>query len=356
MYEVGVYSHNERKEVFHPFVHHICSLSPCSHQYHLDKPLSWYYSWFPKPGNFLASGGLMTGEASPGYLPYPEVTQAVKKTMPGRPKIVMVGREPIDRSWSSYRYNYIHPTIEYLRKGHGARMGIRSQQPDEYYEPYLFSFEDMILAELDILEECFAPGGHGEKATAAKWFHKAWPKAEIERRSKERLPPLIDLDGVCYGGKVDSKILRKQWTKLQTLHPEKVIAPNNLFLTQAIIGRSLYVFPLEWWYFQFPKDDIYFVCTEELSDMSGESMNQVALHLGLPAHNFSSIVAEGAYNVGGHRGYDTATSWEEVAEEEKTEQVKPPIPLTEETRARLQAFVNPYNERLFELTGRRCDW
>jgi len=113
------------------------------------------------------------------------------------------------------------------------------------------------------------------------------------------------------------------------------------------------VFPLEWWYPFFPKDDMYFFCTEDLSDHSGEAMNRLALHLGLPRHDFSKIVSRGAYNVGGHERYAfvsmdaiNVTTTKKGAEDE----------LPPDLKQELLDFVRPYNERLFKLTGKRCNW
>jgi hypothetical protein len=344
----------------------------------------------------------MTGEASPGYIPYPDVANMVARRMPG-PKIIAAGREPIDRAYSSYRYNYVHPTIALLR--HGKFAGIAGGKPDEEYEQYLFSFEDMVKAELQVLRECFATNSTAIRQARGKWGKEAWAEVEYNRRDRNGLPSLVDLDGFCYGKKVNGTVLRRQWAALGAKYPQKVIDPNNAFLTQSFIGRSLYVFPLEWWYLNFRKEDIYFVwyvslsslyplsplsslfplcevlishlsilisslllipapifSTEELSDQSGEPMNNLGQFLGLPGYNFSKIVRAGAYNVGGHEGYNKKTSWtvmeSEVEAETETNvtEVQREIPLSEELRLELSDFIRPYNERLFKLTGRRCNW
>jgi hypothetical protein len=320
--------------------------------------MGWYYSWFPTTANFLASGALMTGEASPGYLPYPDVARLVQQRLPG-PKIVMIGREPIDRSYSSYRYNYVTPTIQALQKG--KVKGTPGGHPAEYYHQFLFSFEEMVRAELDLLKECLStsPEKYGAVDTRKKWGGKKWAQPEFERRANMNLPALIDLDEICYGGRVSKQVLRRQWTTLQKENPTKILLDRNTHLLQAIIGRSLYLYPLEWWYMQFDSKDIFFMCTEELNDLTGEPMNELGMHLGLESYNFSSVIAEGAYNVGGHRGYDKATSWAEVEEEEhdlQEEDGEQAIPLSEELKQELQDFLDPINERLFQLTGRRCKW
>jgi len=268
------------------------------------------------------------------------------------PRILMIGRDPVERAYSSYKYNYVDPTIQYLSKG--QHEGIKKGESDEFYHQYLFSFEDMMRAELAVLKECFAPGSTAEKQTRRKWGQQPkWVSNEYARREKAGLPPLIDLDGFCYGPFVSKKVIRKQWMNLVAEQPDKVIVNRNVHLTQAFIGRSLYLFPLEWWYAAFPKDHIYFVCTEELEDFSGESMNNVGSFLGLPRYdNFSEVVKAGAFNVGGHHGYDNEISWDKI----EKEQAKDEIPLSGEFRKELEDFIQPYNERLFEMTGRRCQW
>lgn len=106
----------------------------------------------------------------------------------------------------------------------------------------------------------------------------------------------------------------------------------------------------------FERDDIYFVCTEELQDLSGAPLDSVAQFLGLPAFNFSETVSRGAFNVGGHTGYEKETSWDEIVEESDNDAPEKTIPLSDEFLQELNDFIRPYNERLFELTGKRCNW
>jgi len=396
-----------------------------------SRPLEWYYGHFPTPKSFLEHGALITGEASPGYLPYPDVARDVKRvwtshktTTPSLsnnhnsnnnnnmvpPKIITVGREPFDRLYSSYRYNYVVPTIQHLRKkGHPRIPSSPSKSKsnkknnldeeyvelnhpdDEYYKPYLFTLEDFIRAELKQLKACLYDWG--PERTYLKWKDdSAYKKAFIERRQNNNnnnnnnnndtdatttptpAPPplLIDLDGICYGKSINKIVYREQWSQMQMEQPNKVLLNTNLHLTQALIGRSLYVLPLEWWYINFKQDgDITFVCTEELTNP--ETMNDIAGRLGLPKYDgFDAVVGEGAYNVGGHRGYDTATSWDEIQEEEGEEEGSSPsstqgtmitnnnndnvIPLPDDLYQELKDFIDPLNERLFALTGKRCNW
>jgi len=327
-------------------------------QYYYKSPIKWYLAHFPTTTSFLAKGALMTGEASPGYMPYPDVAARTARQMSGA-KIVAIGREPIDRAWSSYKYNYVHPATDIMK--HGEARGIQRGQSDEYYEQHLFSFEEMLRAELAVLKECFAPGGPGQVETERMYGTKSWAKDEFQRRKENKLPPLIDLDETCYGNRVSKDVPRKQWADLLAAHPEKFVDLPHLFLSQALLGRSLYVFPLEWWYITFPKEEIYFICTEEMRDMTGEPINELTQFLGLPSYNFSSVVGEGMYNVGGHKGYDKEVTWDEVEKETEEEFTgehlsSGEIPLSDAFREELSEFIRPYNERLFDLIGRRCNW
>jgi len=355
--------------------------------------MEWYYSWFPKAESFLQHGALITGEASPGYLPYPRAVRSAFERLQGRPKFIAIGRNPLTRMYSSYRYNYCTPALQMLRNGQVP--GVRRGQTDQFYEENLFSFEDFIRTELQLLKNCLGePGGFGAQKTRSKWYPEKWTKAEFNRRKEQGLHPLIDLDEVCYGHQVNRTVLRPQWADMQMAHPEKFIPPRNAFLIQAIIGRSLYLFPLEWWYILFDASDILFYCTEDLSNPT--KLNDLSMQLGLPSFDYTSIVNQGAFNVGTNQGYDQATPWDELESDplltgpdsfrtqpttgpmsslssslhdtESSSGTEPPpndeglegdddpIPLSAELRKELLEFIQPFNDRLFQLTGKQCDW
>lgn len=165
------------------------------------------------------------------------------------------------------------------------------------------------------------------------------------------MPPLIDLDQVCYGNQVNKTVLRQQWASLQMENPLKYIPSRQAFLIQSLIGRSLYTLPLEWYYIKFDKNDLIFMCTEDLNNAT--ALLELSRQLGLPDYDFTDTISQGAFNVGGHRGYDEATNWTEV-QEEKVDETD--IPLSDELRQELEEFLEPLNERLFALVGKRCDW
>lgn len=336
-------------------------------KYYARYGFKWYMGHFPTAQSFMAHGALMTGEASPGYLPYPDVVALTKKEMPGT-KIICVGRDPLGRSWSSYRYNYVNPALEIMRKGKAP--GIARNMSDEYYQKYLYSFEEMLRAELKTIKACLAPGGPGEVGARERWGREPWGRKVFADRKRQGLSPLVDIDGTCYGDFVSKRVPRIQWQELVDSKPYRFLNVPSLHLAQAMIGRSLYVYPLEWWFAMYPEEDIYFLCTEEMRDMTGEPINKLGRFLGLPSFNFSGIVNAGAYNVGGHKGYDKVTSWDTVGA--AREETQPPeqlnvttpspsseegeIPLTPEFKQEMLDFYKPHNERLFKLVRRRCNW
>jgi hypothetical protein len=350
--------------LYHYLVEHPRVLPASEKQIHYFKyypnySLKWYMGHFATTASFMASGALMTGEASPGYLPYPNVVKLVEQKMRGT-KIICLGRDPLSRSWSSYRYNYVNPALEVMKMGKATN--IPGNKTDEFYQQFLFSFEDMLRAELKTLRECLNPGGPGERGAIVRWGKEPWAQRAMTRRREKRLLPLIDLDGSCYGNFVSKSVPRKQWQELVNAYPEKFINVPALHLAQAIIGRSLYVYPLEWWYEIHPRENIYFLCTEEMRDMSGEPINKVAKFLGLPSFNFSQVLKMGSYNVGNHKGYDQVTSWETIDLESRNKELvdsvesSDSIPISAEFRREMLQFFESHNERLFQLTGRRCDW
>jgi hypothetical protein len=282
---------------------------------------------------------------------------------PGTPKIITIVRNPLERSWSSYKYNYTKPVIDTIRKKYDNEDAdpflVKLENTDMcytdewYYENYIFSFEDMIRAELKLLKECLVPGGKGEAGTRDAYGSEDWAAPEFDRRRRNGEPALISLDASCYGDRISDAVPRRQWIDLVEEFPEKVINVSNLHVVQSFIGRSLYTLPLEWWYALYPKDNLYVLCNEDLKYRSNESMSNVTEFLGLPSFDFSEVTGAGMFNMGGNTGYDTVTKWDDsVGFASKTDD----IPISAELRKEYMDFVKPFNERLFELIGKRCDW
>eukprot|EP00559_Dactyliosolen_fragilissimus_P007583 CAMPEP_0184857346 /NCGR_PEP_ID=MMETSP0580-20130426/2515_1 /TAXON_ID=1118495 /ORGANISM="Dactyliosolen fragilissimus" /LENGTH=295 /DNA_ID=CAMNT_0027352903 /DNA_START=1248 /DNA_END=2132 /DNA_ORIENTATION=+ len=278
-------------------------------------------------------------------------------------KIVALVRNPLERAWSSYKYNYLTPLLSTLREGtithhHTTNaQAIPSGKSDEFYiENYAFSFEDMIRAEVYTLKKCLKPNSDAEIKSNKMFRNKTWAKHEFERRKSQGLPPLIALDETCYGNRISKDVPRLQWTHMVKESPERIINVPNLHLVQSFLGRGLYLFPLEWWYMIYHKEDIMIICNEDLKERPHDTMHQVTQFLGLPTFNFTPIVSEGMYNVGGHRGYDVATPWNETSSIPKDNYLPEDIPLSSKLRKKILNFIQPYNRRLFNLTGQKCNW
>ena len=164
----------------------------------------------------------------------------------------------------------------------------------------------------------------------------------------------MTLDESCYGDLVSSNVPRLQWEDLIASYPHKMINVPNLHLVQSLLGRSLYSLPLEWWYELYPERDLYLVCTEDLKYRASQTMSDVTEFLGLPEFNFDSVVSQGMFNVGGNEGYDKVTNWDD--KKSTTHEGYDGIPISDALRKKYMSFVKPYNERLFELARKRCNW
>lgn len=294
----------------------------------------------------------MTGEAAPGYIPYPGVAHLVKKRMPG-PKILTIAREPLDRAWSSYNYNYVREALKIIKRK-ASVMGIPTGKSDEYYkEHHIFSFEDFIRTELSLLKKCLEPGGEAETKSREEYYK--WFGDEYQRREKEVLPPMVDIIGICYPQPRAKSSPREQWQDMTEANPKKLIKVPNLHLLEAFIGRGMYAVQVEWWYAAHPKHNNYLVCSEDLKNRSAETMFNVSRFLGLPDFDFTEVVSEGMFNVAGHKGYDKSISWEEAKKEEEESQATE-VAISDDLRDELMEFLQPHNERLFALAGKRCPW
>lgn len=265
------------------------------------------------------------------------------------PKIITIMRNPLERSWSSYNYNYRVPLLQKLRKKDSKAEAKYSS--DEWYEKNkIFSFDELVKAELKLLKACLAPGGNAERSSSKRYSTKEWAAPIFERRQAKGLPGMISLDESCYGKRVSNAVPRRQWQELVEDQPHKEIDVENLHLVQSLVGRSIYVLPLEWWYALYPMKDLHVVCSEDLRYRASRTMSNVSDFLGLPSFDFTNITNAGIYNSGAHTGYDKITEWD------KTVYVPDNIPISDELRKEYMDFLKPYNERLFQMTGQNCDW
>lgn len=257
----------------------------------------------------------VTGEASPGYMVYSEVPQRVKRDLP-EVRILLMARDPVERAWSGYKYNYLRA----LKRG---------------AEP--IPFDTMVRWEIDrVLEPCLREmqtvTGNGNSVGAR-----------------------IDMSKSCYG-KVSKKT---QFREVYSGEPDfdgKTWPLSSLpkpcsYGCHQFVGRGLYVNMMAWWYDVFPADQIHIVCTEDLSppEKAAQTMADVAAHVGLdPEFDFLPTVSKGRYNVEGREGYDTITSWDTQSKSQHEMHPK--------TREYLTNFFRQYTEQLFGLMGRRCPW
>lgn len=231
---------------------------------------------------------------------------------------------------------------------------IENTQLNTLKKKKLFTFEELVSAELKVLKKCLKPGGRAETGAQEKYGSKPWFQRDHKIRKEHGLPPLRDMEAECYGHKVSSKVPRKQWEQLIDENPDKILKLPNLQLVESIVGRGLYVLPLEWWYVIFGKENIFVVCSEDLRKNTAESVSRVSDFLGLPKFDFNDVVSEGMFNVGGHKGYDTLTNWNST--QQKSHFSLDSIPISDALKQEFSEFVQPFNDRLFELTGTVCNW
>jgi hypothetical protein len=83
-------------------------------------------------------------------------------------------------------------------------------------------------------------------------------------------------------------------------------------------------------------------------------MSSVGDFLGLPDFDYTDVTKTGMFNTGENSGYDTATKWSDDVQLPSSSMNN--IPISDELRKEYMDFVKPYNERLFQLIGKRCDW
>lgn len=274
------------------------------------------------------------------------------------PKIITLVRDPLERSWSSYNYNYVRLAKSQIRSINATMSPSVHlfDDEEEIVKNYLFSFEEMVREEIKVLKQCLKRGGRGETLTQSIYEHKPWASKILKQKHDHKGIPLIALDEACYGDTLSPTVPRRQWKELVDQYPHKIINLPNIHVVQSIVGRSLYTFPLEWWYALYSRDDLYVVCNEELKHNGSIEMSKVSDFLGLPTFDFSGVLEEGMFNVGGNVGYDTITKWNPSTIREDLENRYGHIPISEELKRDYLEFVQPFNERLFQLIGKRCAW
>jgi hypothetical protein len=291
----------------------------------IKRGVGWYLSQFPD----RLDEGRMTGEASPGYMVYARVPPLVVRALP-QVRIIAILREPLDRLWSSYHYN----SVDVLGP-QGRPAGL----------------EHFVAVEMGILRGCLARQGYDARVGSG-------PNADVRYAvdfvacydAPHNSPKQQVRDVRAAVGASDGKDAAR-----------RVSFPNtNPHLYRQFLGRGAYSLMLEHWFGAFDRDAIAILCTDDITAQGGGSlpgtvgpaatMRRVALFLGLDgSFDFEATVAKGKFNAAGLRGYDQVTPWGEAVKDGKD-----PMPLA--LAAALQAFYRPFNERAFELAGRRCPW
>ena len=315
-----------------------------------QKQLQWFdHQWSAKPeawARYLASfparlePGEMTGEASPGYVAYSEVPPRVFSKLP-QARILVVVRDPASRAFSSYNYNYVS-----LANAHAL------------------PFTDIVRAEIRFLQRCitdFEARAHGPDA-------------------------LIDFSRDCFRNGKDAYFQMSLTEETRHVAPPGGIAARsaarhpalpraNEHLWRQMVARSTYAPYLEHWYRQFPASAIRVVCLEadlDVQSAAGNTAGEAALErggrrvaaavgeiahfLGLAPFDFTSTVAKGRYNAGGHKAhYEHATKWTLNGQSTAEAAAFPSAAaIPAEGRRLIGEFTRPFNDRLFELSGRRC--
>lgn len=70
---------------------------------HFERGVQWYSEFFPMASQSARFSAI--GEATPDYLSHPLAPDRIKHLRPGC-RIVVVLRDPVDRTWSAWRYAY----------------------------------------------------------------------------------------------------------------------------------------------------------------------------------------------------------------------------------------------------------
>jgi hypothetical protein len=149
---------------------------------------------------------------------------------------------------------------------------------------------------------------------------RAYSQYQLSRH--EKLEPLDSFDDA-----LDAEDRR--------LDPERIRMWDDRRYSSYAIGawsyqmRSRYAEQLERWFKFFDRSQIHFLTMDELAHRPDETMDAVHQHLGLPAHRYEHLTPRNK------REYDS---------------------LSPTTRARLQEYFRPHNERLYDLVGRDFGW
>ena len=252
-------------------------------------------------------------------------------------KLIVLVRHPLERAWSSYKYNYL-----------------------EGYDPSKgppVPFFDFLSSELEYLKGPCLAGDSGKSSIAA------FAAAGSNYGGAARGRPQFNVVQGCYeypaAAAERTSLTFPGWSKLLTADPRANANAKNSYLHSAMIGRSLYSYQIAWYAASFAPESILVVCTERLKENAAETMGEIGDFLGLPAGeaDWESITAVGMFNVGGDKeGFTEATGWEEAKERDTAGEIG------KDARELMREVVREERERLNGMReegmfmGRDCEW
>eukprot|EP00457_Paulinella_chromatophora_P006997 gb/GEZN01007017.1/.p1 GENE.gb/GEZN01007017.1/~~gb/GEZN01007017.1/.p1 ORF type:complete len:490 (+),score=73.57 gb/GEZN01007017.1/:101-1570(+) len=277
---------------------------------------------------------LLTGEASPSYFSSPRVPHKLKRTFPHARLIVLL-REPIERAHSRIQHSASLQCDRTVKHAPFCDESELSKQFDQYVE-----------ASLPGLKQC------------------------LEQHRNQTLNMHFGMLIMCMGHKARelAKVEgAKMMSDVKTLKgPEKKEAllssiGNRLFLRRVIqmqpLAHSLYAVALKHWLRTIPREQILVIIAEDFYLDTEKAMKRVEKHLGLAAHDWSSIVNK-KYNVGSsEKGGKQSKNMtrEKMAiklaggfKEEDGGEVVRHI-MTDKSRAALEEFFQEQNKMLGEV-------
>merc|ERR1712137_956955 len=261
----------------------------------------------------------ITGEASPMYVCPMGVAPTIKKVLPHVTLIWMM-RNPIDRAYSDFWFK------EFLQKQVITQGSI---------DRMLSHFSTCSNAEIARLRECKI--------------------AEIAQSiSLQKIKEL----GHC---------MNDMQTKAKNNCKQGVEAANPICIPQAAqrfcqanqIRNGLYIFQVVEWLREFPKNQLYFINSDEFYRDEPKVMAQLTKKLQLEEFDWSRVTTS-AYNIvnpGTLSASDLAVDAKHAGlaiGKGSNTQTYPPMP--REIRLKLQEFYAPYNKALFDLLGLDPFW
>jgi hypothetical protein len=88
----------------HPDIESACKKEIKYFDLRPHKSLNWYRAHFPLASKRQQNLSLITGEAGPDYILFPDVANHVARTLP-QVKLIAIFRNPVDRAYSQYRFS-----------------------------------------------------------------------------------------------------------------------------------------------------------------------------------------------------------------------------------------------------------